>query len=123
VTCNRDIEFLVEDSTDTAAPTYIKQFLQDIVGQIDIGPTANQVGVALFDNRGVNGKIDMKNQLSKTDLLRQISNKGFNHRNDQYNIADKINSATGEMVIDKVTKTSSSSLQTTVPGTDETCAG
>lgn len=88
VACSRDIEFLVEDSTDHSAPSYILPFIQDIVGKIDIGPNANQVGVALFDSRGVNGKIGFGNHNNKANLLQQIGMIGFNHRTDQYSEGD-----------------------------------
>lgn len=94
VSCIRDIEFLIEDSRDTTAPPYIRQFLKDIVNRIDVGSSANQVGVALFDNRGVDGKIDLKshNDLNyKADLLQRIDQFNFNHRNDHYDVSTILN--------------------------------
>ncbi|KAL4229358.1 hypothetical protein ACF0H5_012397 [Mactra antiquata] len=74
--CNRDIEILIQDSEKRVAPPIIKQYLKDLVNRMEIGPTANKIGVVLYDN-DPHIKIDLRNTYTKPQLLNAIDNIRF----------------------------------------------
>ncbi|KAL4229359.1 hypothetical protein ACF0H5_012398 [Mactra antiquata] len=74
--CNRDIEILIQDSKRRNAPPIIKQYLKDLVNRMEIGPTANKIGVALYDNNPHNA-IDLSNTYTKFQLISAINNITF----------------------------------------------
>ncbi|XP_045172604.2 collagen alpha-3(VI) chain-like isoform X2 [Mercenaria mercenaria] len=85
--CKRDIEILIQDSTDSSASQHIIQFLKDLVSHLDIGPTDNLVGLASIEVL-VNRQFHLNSHTTKSDLLQALDRIKFNHRTNLVDVND-----------------------------------
>ncbi|XP_053375179.1 uncharacterized protein LOC128547223 [Mercenaria mercenaria] len=85
--CKRDIEILIQDSTDSSASQYIIQFLKDLVSHLDIGASDNLVGLASIDT-GVHRQNHLDSHTTRSDLLQALDRIKFNHRTNNIDVDD-----------------------------------